>query len=148
MTNRRLDPATFQALQALIGRDRLVVSDELAAAIAKRRTEIARPALALAEHFAVDDAGAVEAGSALTAGDLVQIARALDVDLVWFIENEPSFVERIDALNALDTPDIGIDAHEGLALLRAFADIKDPVARQKVLDLALHFAKGGDDRTL
>jgi transcriptional regulator with XRE-family HTH domain len=143
LNNRRLDPATFLALQALIARGKLTVGAKLAEAIAKRWAELGRPDKTLAERFAIDEGADVDelaAGDTLTAAALVKLAQALDVDLVWFIEQEPSLLAGSARANPFDIADIAVDARESLELLRAFTAIKDPAARKMVLDLARHFA--------
>jgi transcriptional regulator with XRE-family HTH domain len=145
LTKRRLDPATFQALQALVARGSLTVGARLAQAIRERRAEVGVSAAALAEHFGIsnEDFEEIEAGGAISAPMLVELARALDVDLVWFIEREPSFLAGGDQGGPFDIDGVTLDAKEGLALLRAFSSIKDPAVRQKIVDLAQHFAEGG-----
>ena len=147
MANRRLDPATFQALQALIARGGLTVGARLAQAIRERRTEIGASVAALAERFDVgeDVLEGIEAGGVISAPTLVKLASALDVDLVWFIEREPSFLAGSAKGGPFDSGAFGLDAQEGLELLRTFISIRDPASRQKVVDLARHFADRGDE---
>ena len=147
MANRRLDPATFQALQALMARGKMQVGEALARAIRERRIERGASVKALAEHFDVD-ADAFEeieqGGCVISAPTLVNLARALDVDLVWFIEREPSFFAGTDRGGPFDAASDLLVAREGLELLRAFATIKDKGARAKVLELARRFAEQDD----
>jgi transcriptional regulator with XRE-family HTH domain len=94
LTNRRLDPATFQALQALVSRGQMRVGPALASAIRERRELLGKSVRALADHFQVgeDTLAEIEEGeSSIPAATLVKLAQALEVDLVWFIEREPTF---------------------------------------------------------
>ncbi|MBP6013264.1 MAG: hypothetical protein KBA31_13645 [Alphaproteobacteria bacterium] len=139
MTNRRLDPATFQALQALIAHGGLRVGECLARAIRERRQEIGVTAARFANH-GIDDIDAVaREGATISAPMLVNLAGALDVDLVWFIEREPAMLNQRPA-DTLDVNGVLLGTDEGLELLRAFAAIRDEDARKKVLELAQHFA--------
>ena len=142
LSNRRLDPGTFQALQALIARGTLTVGAKLAEAIATRRAELARPDKALTERFAIDHDAEVDelaAGDTLSAAALVKLAQALDVDLVWFLEREPSLLAGSRRANPFDIADIAVDARESLELLRAFTAIKDPAARKQLVELTRRF---------
>ena len=143
MTNRRLDTATFQALQALVSRGQMRVGAELARAIRERRELLGKSASALAEHFQVGEdqiAGIEEGGGSIPAATLVKLARAIDVDLVWFIEREPTFFAGPAGGGPFEVDGALLDAKQGLDLLQAFAAIKDPSAREKVLKLAQKFA--------
>ncbi len=143
MTNRRLDPATFQALQTLVSRGQMRVGEALAAAIRERREHLGKSVRALADHFQVDDdvlAEIEEGGRTIPAAMLVKLARALDVDLVWFIEREPSFFAGPEGGGPFEVESALLEAKQGLKLLQAFAAIKDPAAREKVLRLAQTFA--------
>jgi transcriptional regulator with XRE-family HTH domain len=148
VTQRRLDPATFQALQALMARGKMQVGEALARAIRERRAELGASVKALAEHYEVD-ADAFEeieqGGATIAAPTLVRLAQALDVDLVWFIEREPSFFAGTAQGGPFDAAPIHPDAREGLDLLRFFAQIKDRGARAKVLELARRYAADDGD---
>lgn len=150
MTHRRLDQATFQALQALIGRGTLRVSAELARAIRARREEIGASAATVAHHFGAgaDQIEEIEGGGCeISAPMLVRLARVLEVDLVWFVERDPSLLTQATPARPLDVSqvafkigEVALDAAEGLDLMRAFLAIKDPEARKAVLDLARRLA--------
>ena len=143
MTNRRLDPATFQALQALVSRGQMRVGLALARAIRERRELLGKSVRALADHFHFGEdalAEIEEGGRAVPAATLVKLSQALDVDLVWFIEREPSFFAGPEGGGPFEVEGALLDAKQGLELLQAFAAIKDPAAREKVLELAQKFA--------
>ena len=143
MPHRRLDQATFQALQALIARGHLRVSEDLARAIRERREEIGASVEALAQHFNVtaDEIGEIEQGACeISAPTLVKLSQALQVDLVWFVERDPSFFSTTMSTKPFDVGGALLDAKEGLELFQAFAAIKDPEARKAVLELAQNFA--------
>lgn len=145
LRNRRLDQATFQALQALIARGQLQVSERLALAIRKRREALDISAKDLAERCGIEamEIRDIENGAcAISAPMLVQLSQALEVDLVWFLEQEPMLFSSATAGSALDVK--LLDAKEGLALIHAFASIKDPSTRKVVLELAQRFAAAGD----
>lgn len=144
MTHRRLDQATFQALQALIGQGTLRVSMELARAIRARREETGASADHLAQHFGVsaDHVAEIEDGDCeISAATLVKLARAIDVDLVWFVEQDPSILSASRASRPFVVGPADHNASEGLELMRAFLSIKDPDARKAVLKLARQFAE-------
>lgn len=144
LTNRRLDPATFQALQALIAHGGLRIGERLAGAIRERRQEIGVTAARLANH-GIDDIEALEhAGATVSAPMLVNLAGALEVDLVWFIEREPAMLNQRPG-SPLEVDGALLDGDEGLALMRAFAAIRDESARKQVLELAQRFAGVGDE---
>lgn len=139
VANRRLDPATFQALQALIAHGGLRVGARLARAIRDRRREVGATAAHFANH-GIDDIDALEReGAAISAPMLVNLAGSLDVDLVWFIEREPAMLNQHPS-GTLDVNGVRLGTDEGLELLRAFAAIRDEDARKKVLELAQAFA--------
>lgn len=143
MTNRRLDPATFQALQTLVSRGQMRVGKGLAGAIRERREQLGKSVRALADHFQVDDdvlAEIEEGGRTIPAATLVKLAQALDVDLVWFIEREPSFFAGPEGGGPFEVEGALLEAKQGLELLQAFTAIKDPAARETVLRLAQTFA--------
>ena len=68
------------------------------------------------------------------------MAQALKVDLVWFVEHEPSLLTA-----HVPTAALFAQPEEGLELMAAFASIKDPDARAKVMQLAKRFAAESDD---
>jgi transcriptional regulator with XRE-family HTH domain len=144
LSRRRLDHPTFQALQTLLASGGLHVSDELASAIRSRRTHEGLTASALADK-AGTSLGQVEAiergGVDLSPSELVRMAGALNVDLVWFIENEPTALAGRKRGGPFDLDGDLADAREGLELMHAFASIADPKARRAVLELALKFAR-------
>ena len=143
MTNRRLDPATFQALQALVARGQMRVGEGLAHAIRERRAELGTSVRALADHFQVDAdalADIEQGGGTIPAATLVKLAQALDVDLVWFIEREPTFFAGPEGGGPFEVEGALLDAKQGLELLQAFVAIKNPAAREKILKLAKKFA--------
>jgi transcriptional regulator with XRE-family HTH domain len=143
LTNRRLDPATFQALQALVSRGQMRVGPALASAIRERRELLGKSVRALADHFQVgeDTLAEIEEGeSSIPAATLVKLAQALEVDLVWFIEREPTFFAGPEGGGPFEVEGALLEAKQGLALLQAFAAIKHPAAREKVLKLAQKFA--------
>jgi transcriptional regulator with XRE-family HTH domain len=144
LRNRRLDPETFQALQVLMANGALRIGEGLGAAIAERRKELAISPATLAARLdlAPGDVAAMEDGGVeLSASRLVQLADALGVDLVWFIEREPSFLAGRMQGGPFDIDATFPATEEGLELMRAFAAIADPQARKAVLDLALRFAQ-------
>lgn len=146
--HRRLDFAKFQRLQALIADGVLQVSDALAGAVRARRAELGRDAARLAREAGLGDdelARYARGACEISATKLVRLAEALDVDLVWFIENEPAFADRATPDVALGFDAIAMDAREGLALMQAFAAIRDPKARRAVLDLAERLAGDEED---
>lgn len=146
--HRRLDFAKFQALQTLIADGALRVSAALAGAIEARRAELGDEAARLARQagFDEDELARIEVGGVdVSAPRLVRLAEALDVDLVWFIENEPAFADRATPDVALGFDAITMDAREGLVLMQAFAAIRDPKARKAVLDLAERLAGDEED---
>ena len=137
-----------------MGRGNLRVSGELARAIRARREEIGVSADTLAKHFGVgsDAVHDVEEGRELPAATLVKLARALEVDLVWFVEQDPGLLGEAKLAQPFKVGDVvfeigGIahEAAEGLELMRAFASIKDPEARKAVLKLAQKLAKNKED---
>jgi transcriptional regulator with XRE-family HTH domain len=143
LPNRRLDQATFQALQALMARGQLHVSEGLARAIRERRIELGASVRALADYFeaGADELEGIERGEcSVSAGTLVRLAQALQVDLVWFIEREPSFFAGRAEGGPFEVDGMLLDAKEGLALIRAFASIRDPREREAVLELARRYA--------
>jgi transcriptional regulator with XRE-family HTH domain len=143
LSNRRLDQATFQALQALIAHGQLRVSETLGVAIRKRREALDLSIKDIAERCSAEvmEIRDIESGAcSLSAPMLVQVAQALEVDLVWFIEQEPSFFSKTKAARAPAEQGKLLGAQEGLELIQAFAAIKDPAARKAVLDLAQKFA--------
>lgn len=147
MTNRRLDPATFQALQALVSRGHMRVGPRLARDIRERRESRNRTLQALAGDcdIELEAMTQIEAGAAtIPAATLVKLAQALDVDLVWFIEREPTIFAGPEGGGPFEVEGSLIEGKQGLALLRAFAAIKDAGAREKVLKLAQSFAAGAD----
>jgi transcriptional regulator with XRE-family HTH domain len=143
LSRRRLDPSTFQALQTLLASGGLRVGQRLAAAIRARREHLLLTTRAFGEKAGLS-AGEVEAiercGVDLSPSDLVRLSNALQVDLVWFIENDPSAFSG-QARGAFDLDNDLPDAHEGLELLQAFASIADPEARKAVLELAHKLAQ-------
>jgi transcriptional regulator with XRE-family HTH domain len=148
VTQRRLDPATFQALQALMARGQMQVGEALAGAIRARRLELGASVKSLAEQFEVDADTFQEVergGCMISAPTLVNLARALDVDLVWFIEREPLFFAGTGRGGPFDAGSIHADGFEALELLRVFASIRDPAAREKVIELARRFANDDGD---
>ena len=150
MTNRRLDPATFQALQALMARGHLRIGERLARDIRERRAELGTSVRALADLFQVDAdalADIEQGGSTIPAATLVKLAQALDVDLVWFIEREPTFFAGPEGGGPFEIDGSLLEAKQGLALLQAFAAIKDAGAREKVLELAQRFAADSESKS-
>jgi len=141
LRHRRLDLPTFRALQALMASGGLRVSGGLAAAIRAQRNESGVSPETIAEQLNLGerDVEAIE-GVALSASQLVGLAHALGVDLVWFIEHEPSLLTGRGAGEPLDAEGGMPDPREGLDLMMAFTAIKDPQARQAVLALAQRFA--------
>ena len=132
-----------------MGRGTLCVSGQLARAIRARREQIGASAEMLAQHFGVGADGAVdiEQGRELSAPTLVKLARALEVDLVWFVEQDPQLLGEAKVARPFKAGDVVFeigevakDAAEGLELMRAFASIKDPDARKAVLKLAQKLA--------
>ncbi len=131
-----------------MGRGALRLSGELARAIRSRREEIGASAETLARHFGVGaDGFDIEEGRELSAAMLVKLARALEVDLVWFVEQDPQLLGEARLARPFKVGDVVFeigevakDAAEGLELMRAFASIKDPEARKAVLKLAQQFA--------
>ena len=131
-------------------RGTLRVSAELARAIRARREEIGASAATLAQHFGVsaDQIEEIEEGECeISAPTLVRLARALEVDLVWFVERDPSLIAQATPARPLDVSqvalkigEVALDAAEGLDLMRAFLAIKDPEARKAILKLAKQFA--------
>jgi transcriptional regulator with XRE-family HTH domain len=145
LSKRRLDQATFQALQALIAHGQLSVSERLALAIRRRRESLDLELKDLAERCGVEvmEIRDIEAAACtLSAPMLVQLSQVLEVDLVWFIEHEPAFFAKATVSRPLDTQGAGLDPGEGLQLIQAFAMIKDPAARKAVLKLAQQLARG------
>ena len=117
----------------------LRIGEPLALAIRERRIEIGASATRFANH-GIDDIEAVAcAGATVSAPMLVNLAGALEVDLVWFIEREPAML-KVRPGGPLSVDGVLLDGDEGLELLRAFAAIRDEGARRKVLELAKHFA--------
>jgi transcriptional regulator with XRE-family HTH domain len=146
LNNRRLDQATFQALQALIAHGQLRVSDRLARAVRQRREALDLSVKDIAEACGIElmEVRDIENGSCtMSAPMLVQLARAIEVDLVWFIEQEPGLFSSVTRGRAPEKPDPLAESKEGLELVRAFQAIKDPAARKAVLRLAQTFAENG-----
>lgn len=146
--HRRRDFGKFQRLQALIADGTLRVSDALAAAVRARRSELGDEAAPLARQAGLDAdelARFERGGCEISAPKLVRLAEALGVDLMWFVENEPAFADRATPDVALGFDAITMDAREGLALMQAFAAIRDPKARKAVLDLAERLAVDEED---
>ena len=135
-----------------MGRGALHVSAGLARAIRTRRREIGASAPSLAEHFGVaaDQLEEIEGGVCeISAATLVRLARALQVDLVWFVEQDPSLLAQAATTPRFDVSQVAFkigevahDAAAGLELMRAFLAIKDPAARKAVVDLAQKLAAG------
>lgn len=126
-----------------MSRGAIHVGETLANAIRARRAELGASTQALADQFEVeaDAIAGIESGDGMIAAPtLVKLARALEVDLVWFIEREPSLLRDVPVACDLDAGATLLDAKEGLALLQAFAAIKDRAARETILKLAQQFA--------
>ena len=82
------------------------------------------------------------------ASRLQQLARVLDVPPSFFFEGAPasnspagSFTEGESSAYVVDF----LSTNEGLQLNRAFAAIKDPKVRKRILDLVQSLASGGED---
>ena len=83
------------------------------------------------------------------ASRLQQLARVLDVPPSYFFEGAPmgdasatGFAEPDSSAYVVDF----LSTNEGLQLNRAFAAIKDPKVRKKILDLVQSLASGEDDK--
>ena len=81
------------------------------------------------------------------ASRLQQLARVLDVPPAYFFEGAPSSGHSANGFAEPDGNSYVVDflsTNEGLQLNRAFAAIKDPKVRKKILDLVLSLAAGAE----
>ncbi len=81
------------------------------------------------------------------ASRLQQLARVLDVPPAYFFEGAPSSGATANGFAEPDGNSYVVDflsTNEGLQLNRAFAAIKDPKVRKKILDLVLSLAAGAE----
>jgi len=81
------------------------------------------------------------------ASRLQQLARVLEVPPSFFFEGAPSGETNATGLHEPDSSAFVVDflsTNEGLQLNRAFAAIKDPKVRKKIIDLVQSLAAGAD----
>ena len=81
------------------------------------------------------------------ASRLQQLARVLEVPPSFFFEGAPSGEVNVTGFHEPDTSSYVVDflsTNEGLQLNRAFAAIKDPKVRKKILDLVQSLAAGDE----
>ena len=81
------------------------------------------------------------------ASRLQQLARVLEVPPSFFFEGAPTGEVNVNGFHEPDSSSYVVDflsTNEGLQLNRAFAAIKDPKVRKKILDLVQSLAAGED----
>ena len=81
------------------------------------------------------------------ASRLQQLARVLEVPPAYFFEGAPNYEHQVSGFAEPEGHSYVVDflsTNEGLQLNRAFAAIKDPKVRKKILDLVLSLASGAE----
>ena len=81
------------------------------------------------------------------ASRLQQLARVLEVPPAYFFEGAPNYEQQVNGFAEPEGHSYVVDflsTNEGLQLNRAFAAIKDPTVRKKILDLVLSLASGAE----
>ena len=144
MTNRRLDTATFQALQALVSRGQMRVGEGLASAKGERREHLGKSRRVLADHFQVGEDALAEikqGGGTIPAATLVKLAKALDVDLVWFIERDPTFFAVGEGSVPFERGQRRSRPAKSLELLQASPQSETSAAREKRIAASADFCR-------